>query len=295
MKAPEAQQIPRDKRKDLYQIRRAFVAPPGQLLVVRDYTALEVVVLANICDWMFGDTLLLDLTAPGQDVHAYNAQMVFGRFLKWRTPSGRAIEDVTDLKQFKEDEEVAWYRDAIKAVFYKLMYGGTVHGFATSLRDQAGEPVGMTRAEEIVGALYEALPPIPKWQAFVAAQLRADGGICALDGRFVDLRDLIARDDPRSRKQWAFDAACRKAVNFPMQATGAHVIGCAMVDALASPEMRRLKATLELQVHDELRWRCPEQYVNEVMGLTDEIMAGAFPLKNLRTAGGFGNNWHECK
>src|ERR1700759_349640 len=204
MKVPEAQQIPRDKRKDLYHIRRGFVAPAGMQLVVRDYTALEVVIMANICEWLFNDTLLLELTAPGRDIHAFNAQRVFGRFLDWRTPTGRRIRDFgDDFGVFKSDPELAWYRDAIKAVWYKLQYGGTVHGFATSLRDQSGEPVGRERATEIVGALYEAVPSIPKWTAFVAELLRRDGGICALDGRFVDYSDLISRGNGRKdNKDW---------------------------------------------------------------------------------------------
>jgi len=296
MKNPEGQQIPRDKRKDLYGIRKGFIAPPGMLLVVKDYTALEVVIMANMCEWLFNDTLLLELTAPGQDIHAYNAHRVFGTFLNWRTASGRPIRDVSELSEFKSDPELAWYRDAIKAVWYKLQYGGTVHGFATSLRDQQGEPVGKQRAEEIVGALYEAVPSVPKWQSLVASLLRRDGGICALDGRYVDYSQLIARGNGRKDDtDWAFASACRGAQNLPMQGTGAHVIGCAMADALNSPEMQKLGAVLEKQVHDELGWRCPEGNAERVAALADEIMCAAFPLKNLRTAGGIGKNWEACK
>jgi hypothetical protein len=296
MKNPEAHQIPRDKRKDRYHIRRGFVAPPGMKLVVRDYTALEVVIIANICEWLFGDTQLLDLTAPGVDIHAHNAYTVFGRYLNWTTPSGRRISDFSDLVLYKTDQELAWYRDAIKAVWYKLQYGGTIHGFATSLRDQKGEPVGKQRAQEIVSALYEAVPSIPKWTNFVSSILRRDGGICSLDGRFVDYSNLIARGNgKKDESDWAFQKAVRGAQNLPAQGTGAFVIGCAMVDAMNSPEMRRLGAIHELEVHDELRWRCPEYYAEEVFGLTGEIMQGAFPLKNLRTEGGIGDNWEAAK
>lgn len=289
MKNPEGQQIPRDKRKDLYGIRKGFIAPPGMTLVVRDYTALEVVIMANMSEWLFGDTLLLELTAPGQDIHAYNAYRVFGTLLNQRTPSGRAVRDFPDPALYKSDPELAWFRDAIKAVWYKLQYGGTVHGFATSLRDQFGEPVGRQRAEEIVGALYEAVPSVPKWQRLVAALLRRDGGIAALDGRYVDYSQLIAKGE------WGFDAACRGAQNLPMQGTGAHIIGVAMVDALKCDELTKLGAIMELQVHDELRWRCPEANVKAVAGLTGEIMCGAFPLKNLRSSVGTGQNWDACK
>lgn len=296
MKNPEAQQIPRDKRKDAYHIRRGFVAPDGMLLVVRDYTALEVVIMANVCDWLFGDDLLLQLTAPGQDIHAYNAYNVFGRLLKWVAPSGRNLWDVSELSEFKSDPELAWYRDAIKAVWYKLQYGGTIHGFATSLRDQHGNPVGKHRAEEIVGALYEAVPSVPKWQSFVSSILRQDGGICALDGRYVDYSQLIARGTGRKDdRDWAFQKAVRGAQNLPMQGTGAHIIGAAMVEATHSAALQQLGAVLELQVHDELRWRCPGDVAPKVAAEADEIMRGAYPLRNLRTEGGIGRTWEDCK
>lgn len=296
MKKPEAAQIPRDKRKDRYHVRAGFVAPPGMKLVVRDYTALEVVIKANIAELLWGDTLLLELTAPGQDIHAYNAHKVFGEILKWNTPSGRPVASYAP-GEFKGNPELDWFREAIKAVWYKLEYGGTVHGFSTSLKDQAGNPVGLARAEEIVGALYEAVPAIPKFQTWVGEVLERDGGICAWDGRYADYSALIARDPPGTRleKRWGFAAAQRAAQNFPMQAFGAHVIGCAMVDALNCPELAHLGAVQELQVHDELRWRCPAGNEGRVGALADEIMSGAFPLKNLRTAGGSGDNWEQCK
>lgn len=289
MKNPEGQQIPKDKKKDRYNIRRAFIAPPGELLVVRDYTALEVVIFANICEWLFGDTQLLDLTGPGQDIHAHNAYLVFGKFLDWRTDSGRRIAGFEAQELYKSDPELAWYRDLIKAVWYKLQYGGTVFGFANSLKDRHGNPIGKTRAQEIVDALYGAVPCIPKWQDFVGNCLRRDRGICALDGRFVDYGRVIDMGD------WGFSAACRGAQNLPMQGTGAHVVGCAMVEANECPELRRLGAKLQLQIHDEIQWRCPGDNAATVGGLTGEIMDSAFPLKNLRTSLGIGEHWAACK
>lgn len=289
MKKPEGQQVPKDPKKDKYFIRRAFIAPPGQKLVVADYSALEVVILANISDMLFGDTLLYDLTAPGADIHAYNAQRIFGELLGWTTDSGRRIADVRDLSEFKTNKELEWYRETVKAVWYKLQYGGTVHGFATSLKDKNGELIGERRAGEIVDALYEACPPIQKWHNWVRNFLRQHGGIPALDGRWVDYSRLIALG------KWAFEKACRGADNAPMQGTGAAVIGAAMVDVNESPELERIGARTQLQVHDELQLRVDAEHAEYAGDCLKEIMESAFPLKNLRVEIGIGDNWMEAK
>lgn len=292
MKKPEGQQVPSDPKKDRYFIRRAFVAPPGQKLVVADYSALEVVILANIADMLFGDTLLYDLTAPGADIHAYNAYNIFGKLLGWTTDSGRRLADFPDARDggyWKTDPELAWYRETVKAVWYKLQYGGTVHGFADSLKDKDGNPIGKAKATEIVDALYAACPPVAKWHGWVRERLREWNGIPALDGRWVDYSDLIARG------KWAFEKACRGADNAPMQGTGAGVIGAAMVDVDESVELERLEAKTQLQIHDELQLRAPEENASTVGGLLKEIMEGAFPLKNLRVTVGIGDNWLDAK
>lgn len=289
MKNPEGQQIPRDPKKDRYFIRRAFIAPPGMKLIIADYTALEVVVLANICEWLFDDTLLLDLTGPGQDIHAANAHGIFGVQLNWKTDSGRPIKDFPDQKLYKTDPELAWYRDLVKAVWYKLQYGGTVHGFATSLRDKDGEPVGMARAEEIVGALYAACPPIRKWHDWVRADLREHGTSVALDGRMIDLSETIQQG------KWGLEAACRVADNHPMQGTGAAVIGNAMVSVMECPEVAHLGGLTQLQIHDELQLRGPEANAARLAVLLKEHMEAAYPLKNLRSTVGIGDNWNDAK
>lgn len=289
MKKPEGQQVPKDPKKDRYFIRRAFIAPPGMKLVVADYSALEVVILANICDMLFGDTLLYDLTAPGFDIHAYNAREIFGRQLGWVTDSGRRLADITDLSLFKTDKELEWYRETVKAVWYKLQYGGTAHGFGTSLVGRDGKLIGTARATEIVDALYAGCPPIGMWHNFVRKELRAHGGISALDGRWVDYRATIARG------KWGFEKACRGADNAPMQATGAGVIGAAMVGVDESPELARIGALTQLQIHDELQLRVPEEHAEYAGDCLKEIMEAAFPLKNLRVEVGIGSNWLEAK
>ena len=289
MKNPEGQQIPKDPKKDRYFIRRAFVAPPGMKLIIADYTALEVVVLANICEMLFGDTLLLDLTAPGRDIHAYNAHRIFGDFLDWRTDTGRRIRDFADPGLYKCDPELAWYRELVKAIWYGLMYGKGAYGFGLTLKDKNGEAIGESKAQEILDALYQACPSIKKWHDWVREWLKIHAGICGLDGRWIDYSDLMARG------KWGFEAACRGADNGPMQITGAAAIGAAMVSVIDCPEIRRRGGLLQLQIHDELQLRGPEAEAERLGHLLREHMESAFPLKNLRSTVGIGDNWMEAK
>lgn len=288
MKNPEGQQIPSSPEKDPYGIRKAFVAPPGMSLVAADYTALEVVILANLGEQLFGDTLLLDLTAPGQDVHAYNAHRIFGTLLDWKTPSGRPIKDFEAQHLYKDDPELAWFRQLIKAVWYGLMYGKTAHGFGYSIKDKDGVMIGKERAEEILFALYEACPTIKKLHDWVAKFLRKHGGMCIPDGRWIDYKHLIERG------KYGFEAACRAASNAPMQGMGARIIGGAMVAVTECEILRDMGAVFQLQIHDELVMRVPDMFVQEAGEVLQYHMENAYPYKNLRATWGSGKNWYEC-
>jgi len=289
MKNPEGHQVPKDPKKDRYGVRRAFVAPPGMKLVVSDYTALEVVVLANISKILFGDRLLLDLTMPGMDIHAYNAHRIFGDLLGWRTDSGRPIKDLSDPALYKSDKELIWYREMVKAIWYKLMYGGGAYSFGMSLKDKDGNMLGETKAQEILDALYQACPPIKKLHDWVREELKRVGTVCGLDGRENAYHDLI------NKGKWGFAAAWRAACNGPMQITGAGAIGAAMVSIVKCPEMKKMGALLQLQVHDENQLRVPAVWAEKCAALLKEHMEQAFPLENLRATVGIADNWAEAK
>ena len=55
-------------------IRRAFVAPPGRLLVGADYSQIELRVMAHLS----GDAALIEAFQAGEDVHASTARRIFG-------------------------------------------------------------------------------------------------------------------------------------------------------------------------------------------------------------------------
>lgn len=289
MKNPEAMQIPKDAKKDRYYIRRAFVAPPGWKLVISDYTALEVVILANISKILFNDRLLLDLTLPGMDIHAYNAHRIFGTFLDWRTESGRRIKDLEDPALYKSDKELEWYRDIVKAIWYKLSYGGTAYSFGMSLKDKNGALIGEKRAQEILDALFHACPPMAKWHAWAEKRVQTHASMLGMDGRLISYQASV------DRGKWGYLEATRGAKNAAMQITGAAVIGSAMVAINECPEFAKMGAKHQLQIHDENQIRVREEHEDRAKGLLKEHMENAYPLENLRATVGSGDNWLEAK
>jgi DNA polymerase-1 len=289
MKNPEGQQIPKDKAKDKYFIRKAFIAPPGWKLVIADYTALEVVILANIAEILFNDTLLLDLTSPGQDIHAYNAYNVFGRLLNYKTKSGRSIRDFPEQNLYKSDPELEYFRNSIKTIWYKLTYGGTAYSFGMSIKDQNGELLGEKRAQEWVDALYDGCPPLKKWHSYVEQQMIERATITSMDGRLGDYHHQVQRGE------WGVKAACRAAGNFPCQAFGAFTIGMAMVSITKCPILRKLGALLQLQIHDENQLRVPAENAEKVAPLLKEHMESAAPIKNLVSTVDVAESWYGKK
>lgn len=296
-KNPEVMQIPSDPKKDWFRIRRAFVAPPGYRLLVADESALEVVILGHLLIELFGDSQLADMVAPGApDIHSVNARRVFGEYLGW-SRRGRRVKDFP-LEAFKNPDypELCALRQDIKAVWYGLMYGKSAYGFATSLRDADGQPIGEELAAKIIAALFAAVPGVPKYQSYVSRYVQEHHGIPGLSGAWCDLSELTKSGD-----KWRIARAVRIAQNYPMQEGGARVIGHAMVEIGADPRLRDLGLLIERQIHDELDFRFPTLIggapndTAAIMQLVERHMT-SFPLRStLSVKMAIGDNWDECK
>lgn len=291
-KNPEVMQIPTQAAKDWFRIRKAFIAPPGYQLVCADETALEAVIFAHILVELFGDYQLVELLQPGVDLHAINAKRVFGGYLKWER-YGLRVDAFPDaaFKNRAEYPELVQLRDDIKAIWYGLMYGKGAYGFATSLRNPDGSPIGQKAAEAIVDALYAAVPGIPRYQGFVLDYITHHHGIPGLGGAWVDLSELT-----KTGNKWDLARAHRIAQNYPMQEGGARIIGAAMCDILADPFLMGQGLTLERQVHDELDFRLPltADLVAVKAGIKKHMTS--YPLKSLlQVSIGVGQTWDDAK
>ncbi len=256
---PELQQIPADERKDPYDLRRAFVARPGHVLVVADFSQLEMRILAHLLLALFDeDSLSRDLEG---DCHSKNALRVFA-------PLGRPylVGVLPEQVKTHPDVRVSQCRDDIKAVIYGLNYGKGSRGFGASLRDEHGDPIGEVLAQRVIDGVFEIYPGLPMFHEWVRKFVRDHGYITTLLGR---IRRLL---DPRSNRAW------RQALNTPMQGGGADIMDLAMLAVCRHPGIAALGGEPILPIHDEIVLEAPEEAGEEVGTMMKEAMENAYQL-----------------
>src|SRR5438270_3558716 len=134
------------------EIRAAFVAEPGHVLLAADYSQIELRLLAHFSK----DKLLVEAFRRGDDIHTLTASQVFG------VPPLMVTAD---------------HRRAAKVVNFGIVYGLSAFGLSQNL--------GITSAEarKFIDAYFERYAGV---RAFIDAtldQARRDGNVKTLFGR----------------------------------------------------------------------------------------------------------------
>ena len=215
---PNLQNIP--IRTDLgREIRRAFIADPGFVLISADYSQIELRVLAHLAQ----EEALIDAFRRGEDIHNRTALKVFG------ADSGLDRHEL---------------RRRAKIINYALLYGKTAFTLA---RD-----IGVTPAvaQEFIDAYFGGFPRVRTFIDATIEHARTRGFVETMFGRRRMVPEL------NSRNGQIRQAAERMTVNFPIQGTAADILKKAMLrvyDALRADgaESREPRARMILTVHDE--------------------------------------------
>jgi DNA polymerase-1 len=256
---PNLQNIP--VRSELgRRIRRSFIpGSPDQVLLVADYSQIELRVLAHLS----GDDGLRDAFEAGTDIHAATAATVFG------------------LPLDQVDPEL---RRRAKMVNYGLAYGMNAWGLAQRLDIPPDE------AEEILSGYFEGFPKIRDYLRAQVDRARMDGFTETILGR----RRYIPELTSGNRRLQALGE--RQALNAPIQGSASDVFKVAMIRVdEALRERPEFDCHMLLTVHDELVFEVPQDRVEQAAAVVADRMEHAIDLEvALRADVGWGPNWAEA-
>jgi DNA polymerase-1 len=239
------------------QIRRAFVAAPGFLLISADYSQIELRVLAHLAQ----DATLIRAFEAGEDIHEQTAAKVFG------PASGLDPHEA---------------RRRAKIINFSLLYGKTSFTLA--------KDIGVTpqAAQSVIDAYFAGFPSVRDYIDSTVEDARRTGMVKTMFGR----RRLVPELNSRNGQERA--AAERAAVNHPIQGTAADILKRAMIDVDAA--LRGASARMILTVHDELLFEVPAAESRPVADLVKRTMESAVALRVPLTVDvGIGENWKDAK
>jgi len=257
-KNPNLQNIP--IRTELgREIRAAFIAEPGCVLLAADYSQIELRLLAHFSD----DPLLVEAFRRGDDIHTLTAAQVFG---------------VPPLMVTAE------HRRRAKVVNFGIVYGLSPFGLSQTLGIDTKE------AKAYIDAYFERYKGVRRFIDQTLERARRDQKVTTLFGRVRPIPDILSKN----ANMRGF--AERTAVNTPLQGTAADLIKLAMIRIDVELRQTKMKSRMLLQVHDELVFEAPEEETEILRSLVREQMEQVHPLKvPLLVEIGVGKNWRDLE
>jgi DNA polymerase I len=241
------------------EIRAAFIAEPGHVLLSADYSQIELRLLAHFSE----DPLLTEAFRRGDDIHSLTASQVFG------------------VPPMLLDAE---HRRRAKAVNFGIVYGLSPFGLSQQLGIEQRE------AKKFIDAYFEKYAGVRRFIERIWEETRRDQSVKTLFGRTRPIPDI----NSKNANMRGF--AERTAVNTPLQGTAADLIKLAMIQIDAELRARKLKSRMLLQVHDELLFEVPENEIDTMREFVREKMENVHTLSvPLLVELGVGPNWRDVE
>jgi DNA polymerase-1 len=220
------------------QIRQAFIASPGHVLISADYSQIELRLLAHI-----GDIPELKRAfAAGIDIHTATASEMFG------------------VPVEKMDPET---RRRAKAINFGIVYGISAFGLAAQLGIEQGE------AGAYIKTYFERFPGIRAYMDATKALVRETGMVSTVFGRRIHIPAIHSKS--AAERQFGE----RAAINAPIQGAAADIIRRAMMRMPQALTDAGLSTRMLLQVHDELVFEAPEAEAEAAIVLIRRVMERA--------------------
>ena len=236
---PNLQNIP-VRGEEAKDVKSAFVASEGCVLVSADYSQIELRMLAHLS----GDEKLIEAYNNAEDIHALTASKILGIPQSEVTPAQR--------------------RDA-KAVNFGIIYGMSDFGLSENLS------IPVARAKAFIERYFATYPKVKAYMDSNVAFAREHGYSVTMLGRRRNLGEI------NSSNYIMRSAAERMAMNTPLQGSAADVVKIAML--AVEKRLNGMRSAMILQIHDELIVDAAEEEADEVVRILKEEMENAVTLR----------------
>lgn len=242
---PNLQNIP--IRTELGEdIRKCFIAAPGNVIISVDYSQIQLRLLAEVANIQtFKETF-----NAGADIHEQTARKIF---------------DIPQTSLVPKD-----LRRAAKTVNFSIIYGISAHGLAAQLN------ITRPQAQEIINSYMTGLPEVKEYIDSVKKFASENACVYTPWGRRIELPEI---NNPRMRAY-----AMRAAVNAPIQGFEADLMRLAMVrvyNDIIVPNADKIK--MIMQVHDEMIFECADDaasdFAKQICETMENITKLAVPLR----------------
>lgn len=255
---PNLQNIP--KRGELAkEIRKAFVAEKGKVLLSLDYSQIDLRAAAHLSN----DKKMIEIFQEGRDIHRSTAAWV---------------------NKIKEDEVTSEQRSEAKSLNFGVLYGMGIYGF---MRDSG---VTRERASFFIEKYMETFSGLKDYLEKTKEFARKFGYVETELGRRRYIPNI------NNSNFQVKNSAERVATNLPVQGLSADIVKLAMikVDEAISEGVSKKEIALILQVHDELIFEVNEDKANEYGEKIKKVMEEVYKLKvPLVVESSIGKNWAE--
>lgn len=251
---PNLQNIP-IRTDDGKEVRRAFIADEGCIILSADYSQIELRLLADLSN----DPELTEAFNSGLDIHRATAAKIYHV----------DYDDVTESQRRKA-----------KTANFGTVYGISAFGLAERLN------IPRSEAKELIEGYFSTYPHIRQFIEESTEQAKKTGYVSTIMGRKRYLPDI------NSRNATVRSYAERNAVNAPIQGSAADIIKIAMIRVYNDINRLGLKSKMILQVHDELVFNVVPDELPILQELVIRDMSSAFSGKvTLEVSAGTGHDW----
>jgi DNA polymerase-1 len=239
------------------EIRKAFIADAGHVLLSADYSQVELRVLAH----MSGDESLIETFQRGADIHRATASKMFN---------------------IPEAELTVEQRRAAKTINFGVLYGMSAFRLSNELN------ISTAQAKDWIDAYFSRYPKIQEFLDRTLEDARATGKVKTLFGRIRYIPEI------QNRSFTVRGNAERMATNAPIQGTAADLLKLAMI--ALDRKLEGTPASMLLTVHDEIVFEVAEEAAADVAGIVKETMETIYPLAvPLAVDAHYGKSWYDAK